>query len=135
MFYRISVLRVFERILYDPRTLKEERFKDLVAMCAWIVRRFYDDASKSPNIFMAAIFANTSKQWQYYLHGQYEEVEDDWMEDSDNQDDIFIDKEIIEESVTTSSTRQSSRTKEQESMTDYIRRLEDSEEEEDDLLW
>ena len=93
VFYRLSVFRVMERFLHDPRTLKDKRFAELRQVCSWIVRRFHDCSKKSPYFFMAILFASNIRQWKIYLNAfgdknfNIDDEEDYEFQENDDHDD------------------------------------------------
>ena len=73
LFYRVSVLRVIERILNDGRVqskakVKNSAFADMVKVLSSIIRRFQKAAEADSVVFIEALFPRTVHQWKIRQH-------------------------------------------------------------------
>ncbi|KAI4520868.1 timeless-domain-containing protein [Schizophyllum commune Loenen D] len=74
LFFKVSTLSLFQRILNDQRSLpREQPYKDLVNLINFILRQFFKALSENTFLAVEAFFPKNRSQWKQY--SSYQEPE------------------------------------------------------------
>ncbi|KAL1742157.1 timeless protein-domain-containing protein [Schizophyllum fasciatum] len=74
LFFNVSTLSLFQRILNDQRSLpREQTYKDLINLINFILRQFFKALSENTFLAVEAFFPKNRSQWKQY--SSYQEPE------------------------------------------------------------